>query len=50
MVRSAAAVLAVLILPALCLAQEPERSHTVVDDDTLWDLSEFYYSSPWEHH
>ncbi len=48
MVRSAAAVLAVLILPALSLAQEPERSHTVVDDDTLWDLSEFYYSSPWE--
>lgn len=48
MVRSAAAVLAVLILPALSLAQEPGRSHTVVDDDTLWDLSAFYYSSPWE--
>jgi hypothetical protein len=48
MVRSAAAILAVLILPALSLAQEPERSHTVVEDDTLWDLSAFYYSTPWE--
>jgi hypothetical protein len=48
MVRSAAAFLAVLIRPALSLAQEPERAHTVVDDDTLWDLSDLYYSSPWE--
>lgn len=48
MVRSAAAVLAVLILPAFALAQEPQGSHTVVDDDTLWDLAQQYYSDPWE--
>ncbi|MDZ7780331.1 MAG: LysM peptidoglycan-binding domain-containing protein [Gemmatimonadota bacterium] len=48
MVRSAAAVIAVLILPAFALAQEPQGSHTVVDDDTLWDLAQQYYSDPWE--
>lgn len=48
MVRSAAAILAVLILPGLALAQAPERSHTVVDDDTLWDLAVRYYENPWE--
>ena len=48
MVRSAAAVLAVLILPGLSLAQESQGSHTVIRDDTLWDLSERYYSNPFE--
>src|SRR5690606_8853481 len=48
MVRSAAAILAVLILPGLAPAQAPERSHTVVDDDTLWDLAVRYYENPWE--
>lgn len=48
MVRSAAAFLAVLILPGLAFAQQPQGSHTVVDDDTLWDLAQRYYSSPWE--
>jgi len=58
MVRSAAALLAVLILPSFALAQEPEPqepepqeaqgTHTVVDDDTLWDLAIRYYESPWE--
>lgn len=48
MVRSAAAFIAVLILPALAFAQQPQGSHTVVDDDTLWDLAQRYYSSPWE--
>ena len=48
MVRSAAAVLAVLILPGLAFAQESQGSHTVVRDDTLWDLSERYYSNPFE--
>jgi hypothetical protein len=48
MVRSAAAFLAVLILPGLAFAQQPQGSHTVVVDDTLWDLAQRYYSSPWE--
>jgi hypothetical protein len=48
MVRSAAAVLAVLILPGLALAQDSQGSHTVIRDDTLWDLSERYYSNPFE--
>jgi nucleoid-associated protein YgaU len=58
MVRSAAAVLAVLILPTFALAQaptqaapsqqEPVGTHTVVGDDTLWDLAQFYYQNPFE--
>ncbi len=48
MVRSAAAVLAVLILPSFALGQEPQGTHTVVKDDTLWDLAIRYYQSPWE--
>ncbi|MGD2046068.1 MAG: LysM peptidoglycan-binding domain-containing protein [Gemmatimonadota bacterium] len=55
MVRSAAAVLAVLILPTFVLAQEPVSqaqepvgTHTVVDDDTLWDLAQFYYQNPFD--
>lgn len=49
MVRSAAAILAVLILPTFAQAQqEPVGTHTVVDDDTLWDLAQFYYQNPYE--
>ena len=48
MVRSAAAVLAVLILPSFAQAQEPVGTHTVVDDDTLWDLAQTYYQNPFE--
>jgi len=48
MVRSAAAVLAVLILPAFAHAQAPQGSHTVVRNDTLWDLAQRYYSNPFE--
>lgn len=48
MVRSAAAVVAVLILPNFALGQEPQGTHTVVDDDTLWDLAQQYYSNPYE--
>jgi hypothetical protein len=48
MVRSAAAVLAVLIIPSFALAQEPQGTHTVVKDDTLWDLAQRYYSNPFE--
>lgn len=48
MVRSAAALLAVLIIPNLALAQTPQGTHTVVDDDTLWDLATRYYSDPYE--
>jgi len=48
MVRSAAAVLAVLIIPSFALAQEPQGTHAVVKDDTLWDLAQRYYSNPFE--
>lgn len=48
MVRSAAALVAVLILPSFALGQQPQGTHTVVDDDTLWDLAIRYYESPWE--
>ena len=40
MVRSAAAVLAVLIIPSFAQAQEPQGTHTVVDGNTLWDLAQ----------
>jgi bifunctional DNA-binding transcriptional regulator/antitoxin component of YhaV-PrlF toxin-antitoxin module len=52
MVRSAAAALAVLILPSFVSAQEPSQepvgTHTVVKEDTLWDLAQRYYSNPFE--
>jgi hypothetical protein len=48
MVRSAATVLALLILPGLALGQQPVGTHTVVDDDTLWDLAVRYYQNPFE--
>ena len=48
MVRSAAAVIAVLTLPTIALGQEPQGTHTVVDEDTLWDLAQRYYSDPFE--
>jgi hypothetical protein len=48
MVRSAAALLALLILPGLALGQQPVGTHTVVDDDTLWDLAVRYYQNPFE--
>ena len=48
MVRSATAFLAVLILPAFAPAQQAQGTHTVVDDDTLWDLAQRYYQNPWE--
>jgi hypothetical protein len=48
MVRSAAALVAVLILPSFTQAQEPVGTHTVVRDDTLWDLAQRYYSNPFE--
>jgi hypothetical protein len=48
MVRSAAAVVALLILPSFAQAQEPVGSHEVVRDDTLWDLAQRYYSNPFQ--
>ena len=48
MVRSAAAVLALLILPGFALGQQPVGTHTVVDDDTLWDLAIRFYQNPFE--
>jgi hypothetical protein len=48
MVRSAAAILAVLILPSFAQAQEPQGTHTVVRGNTLWDLAQSYYQNPFE--
>jgi hypothetical protein len=48
MVRSAAAVLALLILPGFAFGQQPVGTHTVVDDDTLWDLAIRYYQDPFQ--
>jgi hypothetical protein len=52
MVRSAAAVfaslIALMILPGFALGQQPVGTHTVVDDDTLWDLAVRYYQNPYE--
>lgn len=48
MVRSAAALLALFVLPGLALGQQPVGTHTVVDDDTLWDLAVRYYQNPFE--
>lgn len=48
MVRSASAVLALLILPGLALGQQPQGSHTVVNDDTLWDLAVRFYQDPFQ--
>jgi hypothetical protein len=48
MVRSAAAILALLILPSFAQGQEPVGTHTVVGDDTLWDLAQLYYGNPFE--
>jgi hypothetical protein len=48
MLRSAAVLVAVLILPTFALGQEPQGTHTVVDEDTLWDLAQRYYSNPYE--
>jgi hypothetical protein len=52
MVRSAAAVVAslsaLLILPGFALGQQPVGTHTVVGDDTLWDLAMRYYQNPFQ--
>jgi len=48
MVRSAAFILAALILPSFAQGQVPVGTHTVVDDDTLWDLAQRYYQNPFE--
>ncbi|MDH3206985.1 MAG: LysM peptidoglycan-binding domain-containing protein [Gemmatimonadota bacterium] len=48
MVRSAAAVVALLILPSFAQGQEVPGTHTVVDRDTLWDLAQFYYQDPFQ--
>ncbi|HSG08060.1 MAG TPA: LysM peptidoglycan-binding domain-containing protein [Longimicrobiales bacterium] len=47
MVRSATALLAVLILSGFAAVQQV-ATHTVVDGDTLWDLAERYYSDPFD--
>ena len=47
MVRSAAAVLAVLILSGFVAVQQV-ATHTVVAGDTLWDLAQRYYQNPFE--
>ena len=47
MVRTASAVLAVLILSGF-VAMQQVATHTVVRGDTLWDLAEHYYNDPFQ--
>ena len=47
MVRSATALLAVLILSGFATLQQV-ATHTVVNGDTLWDLAEHYYANPFD--
>jgi LysM repeat protein len=47
MVRSAAAVLSVLILAGFAALQQV-ATHTVVPGDTLWDLAQRYYQDPFQ--
>jgi LysM repeat protein len=47
MVRSAAAVLSVLILAGFAALQQ-EATHTVVAGDTLWGLAQRYYQNPFQ--
>jgi hypothetical protein len=47
MVRSAQALVAVIILSGFVLAQQV-ATHTVVRGDTLWDLAQHYYRNPFE--
>ncbi len=51
MVRSAAAVLALSILPGFIAAQQTQTqpvTHTVVKGDCLWNLATTYYQNPWD--
>jgi len=50
MVRLAAAVVALLILPSFAASQQQTQAltHDVVDEDTLWDLAETYYGDPFK--
>lgn len=48
MVRSAAVVVAALIIPSFAQAQEPAGTHTVVRGNTLWDLAATYYQDPFQ--
>jgi len=47
MVRSASALLAVLILAGFVALQQV-ATHTVVRGDTLWDLADHYYNDPFQ--
>lgn len=47
MVRSAAALLAALILSGF-VVQQQVATHTVVDGDTLWGLAQRYYQNPFD--
>src|SRR5688572_21300864 len=48
MVRSAAAILALILLPSMAQAQaQTPLVHTVVPGNTLWGLSERYYNDPY---
>jgi phage tail protein X len=46
MVRSAAAALALIVLPSIAQAQTPQV-HRVVDGETLWSLAQRYYTDPY---
>lgn len=50
MVRSAIAVLALLVAPTMAPAQQKQevRTHTVTPGNTLWGLARSYYGDPYE--
>lgn len=48
MVRSASALLALIVLPSVLGAQQTPATHHVLGGETLWSLAQRYYSDPYQ--